>query len=336
MVTGGAGFVGSELVRQLCHREAQVVVVDNLINGKRENLAGLPGDQVRLEVADIRDDRMVDLMRGIDIVYHLACLCIRHSLHSPLENHEVNATGTLKVLIAARQAGVKRFVYVSTGEVYGMPHFSPITEEHPNYPTNAYGAAKLAGEAYTRAFHVTYQFPAVVVRMFNNYGPRCHHEGDCGEVIPRFLLRCMAGQPMVIFGDGTQTRDFNYVADMARGVILAGLVDQAVGQTFNLGSGKDISINQLAAEVAKVVGRRKADVVHDAPRPADIMQLRGDATKARKVIGFESKISLHEGLARLRDWYLSLRQTPQQLLEQEVVHNWEKKETTRRKAAIHA
>ena len=139
---------------------------------------------------------------------------------------------------------------------------------------------------------------------------------------------------MVIFGDGTQTRDFNFVEDMARGVMLAGLVDAAVGQTFNLGSGKDISINQLAGEVAKVVGRRKLEVVYDAPRPADIMQLRGDATKARKVIGFESKISLREGLARLRDWYLSLRQTPQQLLEQEVVHNWKKKETIARKAAI--
>jgi UDP-glucose 4-epimerase len=337
LVTGGAGFVGSELVRQLCNCGAEIVVVDNLVNGRRENLAGLPGDQVRLEVADIRDDaRMAKLMRGVDIVYHLACLCIRHSLHSPLENHEVNATGTLKVLIAARSAAVKRFVYVSTGEVYGMPHFVPITEEHPNWPTNVYGAAKLAGEAYTRAFHTTYQFPAVVIRMFNNYGPRCHHEGDCGEVIPRFLLRCMAGEPMVIFGDGTQTRDFNYVGDMARGVLLAGLVDEAVGQTFNLGSGHDISINKLASEVAKVVGKTKVDVRYDAPRPADIMQLRGDASKARKVIGFEAKVTLREGLARLRDWYLSMGTTPQELLGQEIVHNWDAKELGKRKVGTHA
>jgi len=327
LVTGGAGFVGSELVRQLCDNKAQVVVVDNLVNGKRENLAGLPGDQVTLEVADIRDGaRMAELMRGIDIVYHLACLCLRHSLHSPLENHEVNATGTLQVLLAAKEAGVKRFVYTSTGEVYGMPLWTPITEEHGNMPTNAYGAGKLAGEAYARAFFVTYHFPAVVIRMFNNYGPRCHHEGDCGEVIPRFLLRCMAGEPMVIFGDGTQTRDFNYVGDMARGVLMAGLVEEAVGQTFNLGSGMDISINQLAIEVAKVVGRTEVNVTHDAPRPADIMQLRADASKAKKVLGFEAKVSLQEGLAKLKEWYQSLQKSPKELLGQEIIHNWRKKE----------
>jgi UDP-glucose 4-epimerase len=327
LVTGGAGFVGSELVRQLYTRGAEVIVLDSLINGRRENLAGLPGDHVRLEVGDIRDEsRLAALMPGVDIVYHLACLCLRHSLHSPLENHEVNATGTLKVVIAARDAAVKRFVYVSTGEVYGMPRSMPITEEHPNAPTNSYGAAKLAGEAYARAFHTTYGFPAVVIRMFNNYGPRCHHEGDCGEVIPRFLLRCMAGQPMVVFGDGTQTRDFNYVEDMARGVLLAGLVDGAVGKTFNLGSGEETSINDLAREVAAIVGAPRAQVVHDAPRPADIMRLRADSTLAQKVLGFEPKVSLREGLTRLRDWYLSLKQSPEELLKQEIVHNWNKKE----------
>jgi UDP-glucose 4-epimerase len=327
LVTGGAGFVGSELVRQLCQAQAEVVVVDNLVNGRRENLAGLPGDQVQLEVADIRDDvRIAQLMSGVDIVYHLACLCLRHSLHSPLENHEVNATGTLKVLTAARAAGVRRFVYVSTGEVYGVGRWMPITEDHPNEPTNIYGAAKLAGEAYTRAFYATYRFPSVVVRMFNNYGPRCHHEGDCGEVIPRFLLRCMAGHPMVIFGDGTQTRDFNYVGDMARGVLMAGLVDEAVGQTFNLGSGKDISINQLVIEVTKVVGRPQPDVIYDPPRPADIMQLRADATRARKILGFEPKVSLQEGLRSLKDWYDRLGKSAESLLRQEIVHNWDKKE----------
>jgi UDP-glucose 4-epimerase len=334
LVTGGAGFVGSELVRQLCDRGAEVLVVDNLINGRRENLAGLPEEQVRLEVADIRDDdRMAQLMGGIDIVYHLACLCIRHSLHSPLDNHEVNATGTLKVLLAAKEAAVGRFVYVSTAEVYGAAHFIPITEEHPNWPTNVYGAAKLAGEAYTRAFHTTYGFPGVVMRMFNNYGPRSHHEGDCGEVIPRFLLRSMAGLPMVIFGDGTQTRDFNYVGDMARGVLLAGLVDEAVGGTFNLGGGEDTSINELAVQVAEVVGR-PVSVRYDPPRPADIMQLRADASKARRIVGFEPEVSLREGLALLRDWYLSLDVSAEELLEREVVHNWDIDEVGRSKAAI--
>ncbi len=327
LVTGGAGFVGSELVRHLCEAEAEVLVVDNLVNGRRENLAGLPGDQVTLEVADIRDDaRMAQLMRGVNIVYHLACLCIRHSLHAPLENHEVNAAGTLKLLVAARAAGVRRFVYTSSAEVYGMPLWVPITEDHPNLPTNIYGGAKLAGEAYARAFYTTHRFASVVVRLFNNYGPRCHHEGDCGEVIPRFLLRCMAGAPMVIFGDGTQTRDFNYVGDTAVALLRAGLVDEAVGQTFNLGSQKDLTINQLAKEVAKVVGHSKAKVIYDAPRPADIMQLRADATKAQNLLGYTPKVTLEQGLTKLKEWYLGLEQSPETLLKQEVLHNWDENE----------
>jgi UDP-glucose 4-epimerase len=331
MVTGGAGFVGSELVSQLCAAQAEVLAVDNLVNGRRENLAGLPGDQVTLEVADIRDDaRMAKLMCGVDIVYHLACLGVRHSLHSPLENQEVNSTGTLKLLIAAKAAGVRRFVYTSSAEVYGMPLWMPITEDHPNLPTNAYGAAKLAGEAFARAFYTTHRFPAVVVRLFNSYGPRCHHEGDCGEVIPRFLLRCMAGVPMVIFGDGSQTRDFNFISDTARAVLLAGLVDEAVGQTFNIGSGKDFSINQLAAEVTRVVGRAKVDVLYDAPRPADIMALRADSARAQSVIGYKPIVPLSEGLARLREWYLSLERTPETLLKEIVLHNWDEKEIAHR------
>jgi len=327
MVTGGAGFVGSELVRQLCAAEAKVLVVDNLVNGRRENLADLPPDQVTLEVADIRDEgRMARLMQEVSIVYHLACLGVRHSLHAPLENHEVNATGTLKLLLAARAAGVGRFVYTSSAEVYGRPLWVPITEDHPNLPTNAYGAAKLAGEAYARAFFATHRIPAVVVRLFNSYGPRCHHEGDCGEVIPRFLLQCMAGAPMVIFGDGSQTRDFNYVGDTARAVLVAGLVDAAVGQTFNLGSGMDFSINQLAAEVATVVGRSTVDVIHDAPRPADILQLRADSTRAETVLGYKPTVALADGLARLRQWYLSLERSPEAMLKDIVLHNWDEKE----------
>ncbi len=328
LITGGAGFVGSELTRQLCQQGAMVTIVDNLLNGRRENLDGLPAAQVRLVVADIRDaQRMSELMREVDIVFHLACLCLRHSIHSPLDNHEVNATGTLRLLAAAQEAGVKRFVYTSTGEVYGTPLWAPVTEEHPNRPTQIYGAAKLAGEAYTRAYYQTYGLPTVVVRLLNTYGPRSHHEGDCGEVIPKFLLRCMSGRPMVIFGDGTQTRDFTYVSDTARGIVLAGLADSAVGHTMNLSNGRPTSINELAREVAAVVGRPDAAIVHDEPRPADVLGLfYADTTKARQLLGFDPQVSLREGLMSLRDWYLSLDKPPEVLLEQEVVHNWKLEE----------
>jgi len=324
LITGGAGFIGSELTRQLVERGACVTVVDNLANGKLENIAGLPTDQVQLVVADIRDSqRMANPMRDVDIVFHLACLGVRHSVHSPHENHEVNATATLKLLSAAKAMGVKRFVYVSSSEVYGTALWVPMSEEHPTFPMTVYGASKLAGECYTRAFYRTYGYPTVIVRPFNTYGPRCHHEGDSGEVIPKFLLRCMAGRPMVIFGDGTQTRDFTYVSDIARGILMAGLADDAVGQTINFGSGCEIAIKELARQVAAAVGQSDAAVIHDDPRPGDTLRLYADTTKACQLLGFEPEVTLREGLTRLRDWYLSLGESPEVLLEQEILRNWE-------------
>ena len=326
LVTGGAGFIGSELARQLAAQGANVIVADNLINGRRENLDGLPGGQVQLIVADIRNSRrMADLMQGVDIVFHLACLGVRHSIHSPHENYQVNATATLRLLSAAKAAGVKRFVYVSSSEVYGTARWVPMTEEHPTFPLTVYGASKLAGECCTRAFHQTYGTPTVVVRPFNTYGPRCHHEGDSGEVIPKFLLRCMAGRPMVVFGDGTQTRDLIYVSDTAAGILLAGAVESTVGQTVNLGSGREVAITELAREVSAVVGRPGAAVVHDHPRPGDVRRLCADTAKARQLLGFTPEVTLRQGLTRLKEWYLSLAQPPEMLLKQEIVRNWEPK-----------
>jgi UDP-glucose 4-epimerase len=324
LVTGGAGFIGSELVRQLAERGCAVRVVDNLVNGRRKNLEDVLGGNVELTVADVRDtETMASMFSDTDIVFHLACLGVRHSIHSPLENHEVNASATLELLHAARNAGVQRFVYVSSSEVYGTARHAPISEEHPTLPMTVYGASKLAGECYTRAFWETYRYPTVVLRPFNSYGPRCHHEGDSGEVIPKFLLRCLADKPMFVFGDGTQTRDFTYVSDTARGILAAGLSDSSVGQTINLGSGREIQIKELARAIAEALGKPSAEIVHIEPRPGDVLRLLADNSKAKKLLRFEPSVTLGAGILRLLDWYVNQGKSPQQLLEQEIVRNWE-------------
>ena len=323
LVTGGAGFIGSEVVRQLAARGDRVLVVDNLANGRRENIADVLSDHVQLMTVDVRDlPSIAPQLARVRVVYHLACLGVRHSVHSPFENHEVNATATLHLLAACQAAGVPRFVYVSSSEVYGTARWAPMTEEHPTFPCTVYGASKLAGECYTRAYYRTYGYPTVVVRPFNTYGPRSHHEGDSGEVIPKFLLRCLAGRPMVIFGDGTQTRDFTYVSDSAAGILLAGEHPAAVGDTINLGFGSEVTINDLARQIAAVTGRTDAEIQHDIPRPGDVLRLYADMSHARQAIGYAPTVTLADGLARLLAWYGEQGESPEQLLEHEVVHNW--------------
>jgi UDP-glucose 4-epimerase len=329
LVTGGAGFIGSELVRQLAERGDRVLIVDNLANGKRENVADVLGDRVRLDVRDVRDAAAIrpELAR-VRRVYHLACLGVRHSVHAPFENHEVNATATLRLLQACREAGVPKFVYVSSSEVYGTAQWAPMTESHPTFPCTVYGASKLAGECYARAFFRTYAYPTVVVRPFNTYGPRSHHEGDSGEVIPKFLLRCLAGRPLVVFGDGTQTRDFTFVSDTAAGILLAGEHDVAVGETINLGFGQEVAINELAARVGVAAGR-PVEVVHDVPRPGDVLRLYADTSRAQALLGFAPRVPLEDGLRRLLDWYEGLGVSPERLLEDEIVRNWDVPAPTR-------
>jgi UDP-glucose 4-epimerase len=323
LVTGGAGFIGSELVRQLANAGASVTVIDNLINGKRENLNEVIGKHVSLEVIDIRDFEVLgEFLEGMDVIYHLACLGVRHSIHDPEENHQVNASATLKLLNLSKNLKVGRFVYVSTSEVYGTARYTPMTEQHPTMPHTVYGGSKLAGECYARAFFDTYKYNTVIVRPFNAFGPRSHHEGDSGEVIPKFMLRAMAGQPMIVFGDGNQTRDFTFVGDTARGILLAGFSEKALGQTINLGQGKEISVRDLADKIRIVTDNADAEIIFDEPRPGDVFRLFADSTKARELLGFVPVISLEEGLEKLCKWYGSLDKEPSILLESEVSHNW--------------
>jgi UDP-glucose 4-epimerase len=256
-VVGGAGFIGSNLCEALASQVASLRIVDNFSTGKRENLATLAGKpHVEILTGDISDPEVCQrAVTNIQLVLDLACLGVRHSIPHPEQNFQVNATATLHLLTAARKAGVERFVYISSSEAYGTALRQPMDENHPTFPTTVYGAGKLAGEALTRAFHRTYGFPAMVVRPFNTYGPHSHHEGDSGEVIPKFIVRSMNGLPPLVFGDPTNARDFTHVNDIVRGIMEAACCDHLIGETLKIAFGKPRTVAEVARIVLQAVGR---------------------------------------------------------------------------------
>jgi UDP-glucose 4-epimerase len=326
LVTGGAGFIGSHLVEELLRRRgaAAVHVLDDLSNGSLANLVDLAGDRrLSVEETDVRDEAGVArALDGVDVVFHLACLGVRHSLHAPFENHRVNAEGTLVLLERARAAGVARFVHVSTSEVFGTAQYAPMDERHPTWPETVYGGSKLAGEAYARAAFRTHGMPTVVARPFNTYGRRSHFEGDSGEVIPRTIVRALCGLPPLVFGDGEQTRDFTHVTDTARGLAMLADADAAVGQTVNLGSGSEVTINRLCEIVTAALGRPDLTPTHLEPRPGDVRRLLVDSTLMEQLTGFRTQVPFDEGVADLVQWFRSRRESPQEMLARIEDRNW--------------
>jgi UDP-glucose 4-epimerase len=327
VVTGGAGFIGSSLTRLLLKSGADVVVFDNLATGAIANLDCREeiGREPEIVWGDVRDgERLARVLREGDTVFHLACLGVRHSIHSPFENEDVNARGTLTVLAAARQAKARRVVHVSSSEVYGTARSVPMSEDHPTDPHTIYGSSKLAGECYARSFYRCYGFPAVVVRPFNAYGPRSHFEGDSGEVLPRFVLRAVTGHPLVIFGDGEQTRDLTHVYDTAAAIALAAVAEGVEGRTFNAGSGREISINELAELVRRVVGNPGLPIEHVESRPGDVLRLLADSSAAERTLGFRPSVSAERGIAGLVAGFRAIPLArAEQLASAMRVKNWE-------------
>ena len=314
LVTGGAGFIGSNLTKQLIHEFSEVIVIDNLINGKTKNLKSV-ADNPKLTFVneDIRSiDKISALIEKTNVIYHLACLGVRHSIHSPKENYDVNANGTFKLLEAAKGI-VDNFVYVSTSEVYGTARHVPMSENHPTFPLTVYGAGKLAGEALTRSYFETYNMPTTVIRPFNSFGPNSHHEGDSGEVIPKFMIRSMNSKELIIFGDGTQTRDFTFVEDTARGIGKAGKTNNAIGHTINIGSGSEIQIKDLATKVLKITNSN-ATIIYKENRPGDVLRLYSDSSLAKKVLDHTPSTDLDTGLSKLYEWYKNTY-TKEQIIE---------------------
>jgi len=323
LVTGGAGFIGSNLVDKLAEKN-EVIVVDDFSSGKKENLVQREGkENVKVVEASILDKgTMKELAKGNDVIFHLAVQCLRVSLSNPDLVHEVNATGSLNVLEAAKEAGVEKFVYVSSSEVYGTAKAVPMKESHVLEPTTVYGASKLAGELYTRAFFLTHELPAVIVRPFNTYGPREHFEGAYGEVIPRFVLRALNDLPPLIFGTGEQTRDFTFVEDTVEGIILAAESKQLLGEEVNIARGEEVSINRVAELVLKELGKENLKAEHGKERPADVQRHYADISIAKNVLGFEPKVGIEEGIKKFCEWFKEEYKNPQELMKQMQEYNW--------------
>ena len=304
VVTGGAGFIGSHVVELLSQRES-VTIVDDLSVGRLENVeTSLAKSTVRFVRADVRDpDALRRAFDGASVVFHLAVQCLRLSLSDPSLVHEVNATGTLNALRAATEAGVRRFVYVSSSEVYGSAAdgASAIAEDHALLPTTPYGASKAAGELYAMSYLRSHGLAVTVVRPFNAFGPRSHALGPYGEVIPRFVARVLQGDSPVIFGDGLQTRDFTYVEDTARGIVAAA-APSASGSTINLGSGRETTIRDLAGHVLRACGRDDLGPMFEDARPGDVRRHLAATGASQRLLGFRPTVDLAEGLRRYVAW----------------------------------
>jgi UDP-glucose 4-epimerase len=322
VVTGGAGFIGSHVVDRLLMAGAEVRVVDDLSAGRRENLVGALSSGASLVVGDVGDEELMrSELAGADLVIHMACGNLRSSLGNPKRSNELNATGTLTTALAAVDAGLERFVYVSSSEAYGSAVSpGPMSEDHPLLPTTVYGASKAAGELYAQACMRTYGLPVVVVRPFNSYGPREHAAGDSAEVIPKFAARIRAGLPPVIFGDGSQTRDFTWVEETAAGIVAAATSGALVGQSVNIAFGAPVSIKEIATQLLKIFG---ADLhpKHEEPRPGDVSQHWADVTRAQEILCFQPQVGIEEGLRRYVDWLESGGEEVE-VAEPEVVRNW--------------
>lgn len=304
IVTGGAGFIGSHLVDILLALGNKVVVLDDFSSGSRKNLDHhCENANLLIETADILDEvKIAPVFSGADCVFHLATRNIRLSLRQPTNVHEVNTTGTLNVLKSAAAAGVARLLYCSSSEVNGTAEIVPMPEDYRYRPETIYGASKLAGEFYTEVFQRSGWLNTVIARPHNSYGPREHYEGYKGEVIPRFILWALAGRPPVIYGDGLQTRDFTFVTETAQFLLKLMESDEAVGGTFNVCRGEEVSIRQIATLIAELTGLDQPPR-HLPARPSDVLRLYGSTENLRRLLAEVPTISIRSGLAETVDWF---------------------------------
>lgn len=296
LVTGGAGFIGSNIVDELLHRGHRVRVIDNFSTGFRENLAHVHND-IELVEGDIQSyERVHNALRGIDYVVHLAALpSVPRSIQDPLTTHQVNTTGTLNVLLAARDQDAKRVVIASSSSVYGANPVLPKSEELLLVPISPYGVSKLAAERYCRAFTEVYGLETVALRYFNVFGPRQSPNSQYSAVIPKFLDFAAKGERPVIYGDGKQTRDFTYVKNVVEGTLSGATAPKASGHAMNVACGSSNSLLDLVAAIGDALGA-PVECDFEPSRVGDIHDSFADISLARDLLGYEPSVTLDEGI----------------------------------------
>lgn len=305
LVTGGAGFVGSHLAERLYEKGCRLTILDNLSNGYIENISELlKNGNVEFIKGDVRDlDVCLAACKEKDIVFHEAAqINPVVAVEKPFLDFEINALGTLNMLEAARRNDVQKFVFASTN-VYADPKYLPVDEQHPIDLLSPYAASKLSGEAYCIVYNNTYGLKTVRLRYTNIYGPRQRSTKNESGVVTIFIERVLKNQPPVIFGDGNQTRDFIYVSDVVKANILAAESDNSAGEVFNIGHGKETSINALAELILKIAGNNDLKIKYESQRAADFRRCVADISKAKKILGFSPEVELEFGLSETISWW---------------------------------
>lgn len=303
VITGGAGFIGSNIAAALINRGDQVVVFDNFSSGRRQNLAAI-ADKITVIEGDIRDRAALDqAFAGADFVFHEAALpSVARSIEDPVSSHDVNINGMINVLEAARHAGVKRLVYAASSSAYGETPVLPKVETMKPEPISPYGVQKLLGEQYCAIWTSCFGLPCVALRYFNVFGPNQAPDSDYAAVIPKFITKMQAGQAPTLFGDGSQTRDFCYIENVVEANLKALTAPNAPGHVYNVACGQRYSLLDLVAAINAALGT-DIRALHAAPRNGDIRDSLADITAVRRDLGYTAAVDFAEGLRRSVAWY---------------------------------